>query len=365
MERSGVSRDTIRAFLSPVEGGGYGIGPDVLSAYCAYAAGLQHPGDGDDQRGDQMFPGGNTGLARLMVKTLVPDAISGPRSAEGVSRGLVDFRALDRAGQPTRIRLRSTVVVRGPRRARRSGSPMPTWSRWRTCAGGRVHRIRARAVVMAGGGWTDQARRPRSDVCPPARRMPASTARPASWRTSPSGTGASSTSSASPAAAGSRVWATTWRCGGRRPSAAPGASFVARFTDGAHGEGPLLLPRRDHRRAGGPGANRDAGTTSFRAVRASPARAARAPCSGARASTPAGTSRASCSIAGDTPTSTPQPGFFFGRNGKPAPRDVLRGALHGRIAFANTELAGAMDHRNCFSESERAIRQIDAQVFGA
>ena len=30
----------------------------------------------------------------------------------------------------------------------------------------------------------------------------------------------------------------------------------------------------------------------------------------------------------------PQPGFFFGVNGKPAPRDVLRNRPHGRIAFA-------------------------------
>jgi len=42
---------------------------------------------------------------------------------------------------------------------------------------------------------------------------------------------------------------------------------------------------------------------------------------------------------------SPQPGFFFGTNGKPAPRDILRAEPFGRIAFANTDLAGAMDHR--------------------
>jgi hypothetical protein len=51
-------------------------------------------------------------------------------------------------------------------------------------------------------------------------------------------------------------------------------------------------------------------------------------------------------------------GFFFGLNGKPAPRDVLRGAPHGRIAFANTDLAGASDHRNSIREADRAVRQI-------
>jgi spermidine dehydrogenase len=60
----------------------------------------------------------------------------------------------------------------------------------------------------------------------------------------------------------------------------------------------------------------------------------------------------------------PQPGFFFGRNGQPAPRDVLRRAPFGRIAFANTDLSGAMDHRNCFVESDRAVKQLLGQVFG-
>jgi hypothetical protein len=39
----------------------------------------------------------------------------------------------------------------------------------------------------------------------------------------------------------------------------------------------------------------------------------------------------------------PQPGFFFGTGGRPAPREVLRRAPFGRMAFANTDLVGAMD----------------------
>jgi spermidine dehydrogenase len=54
----------------------------------------------------------------------------------------------------------------------------------------------------------------------------------------------------------------------------------------------------------------------------------------------------------------PQPGFFFGTDGKPAPRDVLRDNAHGRIAFANTDLDGAMDHRNSIREADRAVRQL-------
>ena len=54
----------------------------------------------------------------------------------------------------------------------------------------------------------------------------------------------------------------------------------------------------------------------------------------------------------------PQPGFFFGIDGKPAPRDVLRERLHGRIAFANIDLAGAMDHRSSIREADRAAMQL-------
>jgi len=85
MARYGIGRETVRQFLSPVEGGGYGLGPDVLSAYCNYAIENQFPEDGDATLGDQMFPDGNAGFARLMVKTLIPDALPGPRPVGAVS----------------------------------------------------------------------------------------------------------------------------------------------------------------------------------------------------------------------------------------------------------------------------------------
>ena len=58
----------------------------------------------------------------------------------------------------------------------------------------------------------------------------------------------------------------------------------------------------------------------------------------------------------------PQPGFFFGTSGKPAPSEVLRAAPFGRIAFANTDLAGIMDHRSSILEAERAVGQLLDQV---
>jgi spermidine dehydrogenase len=58
----------------------------------------------------------------------------------------------------------------------------------------------------------------------------------------------------------------------------------------------------------------------------------------------------------------PQPGFFFGKDGKPAPSEILRAAPFGRIAFANTDLAGIMDHRSSILEAERAVGQLVDQV---
>ena len=57
---------------------------------------------------------------------------------------------------------------------------------------------------------------------------------------------------------------------------------------------------------------------------------------------------------------SPQPGFFFGSNGKPAPGEVLRANPFGRIAFANSDLSGIMDHRMSIAEARRAVNQVTA-----
>jgi spermidine dehydrogenase len=55
---------------------------------------------------------------------------------------------------------------------------------------------------------------------------------------------------------------------------------------------------------------------------------------------------------------SPQPGFFFGSQGQPAPGEFLRTHPYGRIAFANSDLAGIMDHRMSIQEGRRAVEQI-------
>src|SRR5262249_43275068 len=124
--------------------------PDVLSAYCNYAIETQFPEDGDETLGDQMFPDGNSGFARLMVKTLIPDAITGPHTVDAVWQNRVQFAALDRVGQATRIRLNATVV-----RVAHAGDPAHAPHVVITYVkGNRLFNVKARAVVMAGGNWT-------------------------------------------------------------------------------------------------------------------------------------------------------------------------------------------------------------------
>ena len=55
---------------------------------------------------------------------------------------------------------------------------------------------------------------------------------------------------------------------------------------------------------------------------------------------------------------SPQPGFFFGKDGRPAPREILRAAPFGRIAFANCDLSGAPDHITSVEEAHRAVSQL-------
>ncbi len=120
-EKYGLSPETIRTYLSPITGGGSGLGADVLSAYCDYAPDVLLPWKYDE--GAQMFPGGNTGVARLMLKTLIPDAISGPATMEGICRGT---RALSCPRPPRPASAHSHRRNRHLRQARRRSGKSPT-----------------------------------------------------------------------------------------------------------------------------------------------------------------------------------------------------------------------------------------------
>ena len=351
MARHHISRETVRTFLSPVEGGGYGLGPDALSAYCDYAIETQFPGDGDEALGDQMFPDGNSGFARLMVKTLIPDAFAGPRSVDAVWQNRVRFAALDRAGQGTRIRLNATVV-----RVVHAGDPARApYVVITYVKGNRLSSVKARAVVMAGGSWT--TRHIVGDLPDDHRAAYAQFYR----------------SPCLMANIAVRNWRFLYQMG----------MSGCRWFEGL---GNYLSVRKQATVGGmSPSFGPDSPTAlTIKVLFAQPGLPVGEQGSRGRVQL-LGTSFAQYERAfrqqlgdmfatgGFDPRKdiagiilnrwghayvNPQPGFFFGTNGQPAARDVLRNAPHGRIAFANTDLAGAMDHRNSIREADRAVNQL-------
>ena len=351
MERFGLNRETVRTFLSPVEGGGSGLGPDALSAYSDYAFEMLHPLHDETSGTDQMFPGGNTTIARLMVKSLIPAAIDGPDTVEGVTRNTVNLSVLDTPQTRARVRLSSTVIA-----VQHDGEPSKANSVSVTYLKGRkTYRVKARFAILAGGSWTtkhivrdlpETHRRAYGEFY----RSPCMMANVAvrNWRfLHRMGVSGCRWFEGVGNYMDVRKLALT---GVAEPTIGPDSPIVlsmkvlysypgyATEEQGNRGRAELLgTSFRDYERR-----IREQFTEMFAA-------------SGFDAKQ---------DIAGIILNRwghaylSPQPGFFFGREGRPAPREVLRNAPFGRIAFANTDLAGAMDHRYSILEAQRAVDQL-------
>jgi spermidine dehydrogenase len=113
----------------------YGAGIDAVSAQDAWGLGLPGfdglklaPGAGPGMGRDSIpneaaeefffhFPDGNSSIARLLVRSLLPAAVPG-NSSEDIVTSQIHYDQLDQAGNPTRIRLNSTVV-----KVRHDGDP--------------------------------------------------------------------------------------------------------------------------------------------------------------------------------------------------------------------------------------------------
>jgi spermidine dehydrogenase len=355
MQRSGLSQETIRTFLSPVEGGGSGLGPDALSAYCDYAADLLHPLDDGSGEAVQMFPGGNTTIARLMAKALIPGCIDGPATVEGVGRNAVKLGALDTPGAAARMRLSATALsVRHDGDAAKAESLTIAYAK-----DGKVFRVKARSAVVAGGSWT--AKHIITDL-PAAQRQAY-----AQFYRSP----------CMMANVAVRNWRFLQKMGitGCRWFEGVGNYMDVRrlATVGIDDatispDSPVVLtlkvlyaypglPTEEQGRRG----RAEMLSISFREYE----QRIREQFAAMFAHEGFDANRDIAAIILNRwghAYLNPQPGFFFGSNGKPAPREILRSAPFGRIAFANTDLAGAMDHRYSILEAHRAVGQIVDQV---
>ncbi len=344
-ERYGLSREFIRMFVSPHMGAATGAGADALSGtqYGVFGPGpdiLQHS-----------FPGGNTGFARHIVKTLMPDAIPGPRTLQAVCRNRVNFAALDRASNQVRIRLRSMAV-----RVEHEGEPTKSaFVRVMYTRNGKVYRLKARSVVMAGGGWITKH---------VVRDLPTEH-RNAYNQFNFSAAVVTNVAvrnwqflynlglSGGRWFEGFGFWTevrTTATFGSDRSTIGPDSPTVLSlitpfFYPGlpvaeqcSKGRAELLSTSfRDFERKVREQFTEMFRTTGFEARR---------------------------DIAGIILNRwghhfiVPQPGFYYGRDGKPAPRDILRNAPFGRIAFAHTDLTGDNGHHLSIEEAHRAVTQL-------
>jgi spermidine dehydrogenase len=305
-----------------------------------------------------MFPGGNATIARLMAKSLIPGAIDGPASVEAVCRNRVNFSALDHSSNQARIRLSATAVhVQHDGEPAKAGSIAIVYLK-----DGRLYRVKARSVVMAGGCWT--AKHIIKDL-PDAQRNAY-----AQFYRSP----------CMMANVAVRNWRFLYKMGmsGCRWFEGIGNYIEVRklaltgIEEPTIGpDSPVVLsvkvlypsPGYSTEDQGHRGRAEMIGT-AFRAYEEQ-----------IREQFTEMFGRAGFDAKRDIAGIilnrwghaylSPQPGFFFGRDGQPAPREILRRAPFGRIAFANTDLAGAMDHRYSILEAQRAVGQILDQILTA
>ncbi|SEL60787.1 spermidine dehydrogenase [Pseudoxanthomonas sp. GM95] len=139
------------------------LGNDMCSAWFAFfrhapgfdGLGLRRPDASPESpehaRDDFALPAGNSDIARLIVRQLIPDALP-PGDYISVEGARVDYATLDRPGQATRIRL-SSIVLRAQhvgqgRHARFDPDTSEVQVSYITA--GKLFHVRAKDVVMAG-----------------------------------------------------------------------------------------------------------------------------------------------------------------------------------------------------------------------
>jgi spermidine dehydrogenase len=348
----GVSRETVRLMDAYEAAGGFGLGPDALSAYLLYEWSKIIPTVDDSMAtGIQMFPGGNSGLTRLMVKTMIPNAIEGPRTMEAVWKNRVNYAALDNSGQRVRLRLDSTAV-----RVEHIGEP----SKAELVSvvyykDGKLYRVKARTVVMAGGGWItkhvvrdlDETRKAAYDTFNYSPYMTVNVA-VRNWRF----------------LYNLGISSAQWFEGfGRFVNVRKNALFGVDMDTMGPDLPTVLTFFIDFTKPGLPA--RAQGQLGRAEILSTPfvdyERRMREQMTEMFAQSGFDAKR---DIAGIVMNRfghafiNPQPGFFFGSDGKPAVRDALRNGPFGRIAFSHCDLVGAMDHRNAYMESNRAVSQL-------
>ena len=299
--------------------------------------------------------GGNATIARLMVKTLIPAAMDGPEDVQNVCRNAINFNKLDVAGNQSRMRLAATVIsVQHDSDSKRSNAITIVYLKE-----GKLYRLKARSVVMAGGSWT--TKHIVKDLPGTYREAYAQFYR----------------SPCMMANVALRNWRFLYKMGvsGCRWFEGVGNYLEVRKlaltgieSETISPDSPIVLSLKVLYSFPGHSTQEQGNLGRLEMMRTSFAEyEAKIRDQFTDMFSPFGFD-AQRDIAGIILNRwghaylSPQPGFFFGKDGKPAPREILRRAPFGRIAFANTDLAGAMDHRYSILEAKRAVEQLLDQV---
>jgi spermidine dehydrogenase len=128
----------------------------VVSAYSAYnfllpgVVGYYRYQNGGVDPTDELylasFPGGNAGTARCFLKKSIPGALKGEYRLADILNSPVQWEQLDKPNQPVRMRLSSTAIeVVHANRSDPSKGVVVTYAR-----GGKLYRVKAKAVICAG-----------------------------------------------------------------------------------------------------------------------------------------------------------------------------------------------------------------------
>lgn len=350
LEKLGYGAE-VRRYIDPLLGvGNFGVCSNAVSAYAAKR--LTLPGTIPSNTPNRFedvsvvsFAGGNATIVRRMWSRMMPEAISGDGSLPEVAEGKVNFAALDRQGAPIRLRLQSTVVhVRHDADVASAGSVLVTYAQ-----SGKLHRVRAKAVVMGCGGWVN-----RNIV----HDLPASHAQ--AYRQFHYGPVLTANVAV-------RHWrffdqlgfiAARWFSGlgwhvcVRRnvrlrvgaPALTPDSPIVLTFYI------PILQPDVDPV-AQGPAARAQLLSTSY-AVFEKQLREQMSEMFGSAGFDARRDIAAIVLNRWGHAYMAPYTGFFFGANGQPAPHEVIR-KPHGRIVFAHSELQGNMNMAHAMLEGRR------------
>ena len=358
----GLDTPAVLEYLAPFGAAmGMGLGPDVISALQAFnfiQPGVNQYGrqlglgDATDYIYLAQFPGGNTGTLRHIVKALIPDIFGKSEKLTEVLHNPVDWSVIDQPGRPVRMRLGSLVVhVEHDGPAASANHVNVTYLKNNV-----MHRVKARSVVMAGQQHlnkrvvADLPRRHRKamDQFIHAPMMMVNVAL-RNWKFM------DKLGVASVRWFGDEMgWFTTLR----RQMILDGKEPMPMEPDK-----PTVLTMYNSFCNLGEPIEQQAVNGRMRMFGMSYADIENNVRKQFTEMFAPGGFDADRDIAGiivnrqgHAYVATP-PGFFFGKNGKPAPSDVIRNP-HGRIAFAHAELLGMQMWEGAVHEGERAGHQV-------